>query len=69
MASYLKEAFHKVYLPKFQGTPEQLDFISSTYSSLIMSSIKWCLNHHYDSIKELLAIFMPHLLNAFHELS
>ena len=45
----------------------QLDSLSGTYMDLVMSSIKWCLNHDYDTVREVVAPFIRNTILAMKE--
>lgn len=60
----LKEQFSFSYSSKFANNKEQLDYLATLYSSLIMSSIKWCLTHHYSDIKEISSTFAKQIYLA-----
>lgn len=67
MADYLKHRFIAAYSSDFTGSADQMDYLSGTYAALVMSSIKWCLNHDYDTVREVVAPFIRNTILAMQE--
>lgn len=67
MADYLKHRFISAYSSGFIGNASQMDYLSGTYAALTMSSLKWCLNHDYDTVREVVPPFVRNILLAMQE--
>ena len=67
MADYLKHRFIAAYSSGFIGNATQMDYLSGTYAALTMSSLKWCLNHDYDTVREVVPPFVRNILLAMQE--
>ena len=65
MSQYLSQQFMKTYT-KIENR-EKLEYIANIYSVLIMTSIKWSIQHGVDSLQEMISIFSPKLLQTFQE--
>ena len=64
MQNYLKSCFSTFYMHKFINSPEQLDYFSTMYASLVMSSIEWCITHNYETITEVTLSFIRQLYSS-----
>lgn len=59
MTNFLKNRFYNQYHSYEKYTPEVLDYLSNLYASIVMISIKWCLeNNSYDIINSYLPNFL-----------
>lgn len=63
MSVYLSEQFLKAYVQ--EKNVEKAEYVAEIYSAIIMTSIKWCITHGVDSMKEMISFFSPKLLSAF----
>ncbi|WP_244833922.1 hypothetical protein [Clostridium sp. BJN0001] len=58
MYNFLKKSFYKQYEIKEQNFPDVLKYLSEVYASIVMTSIKWCLqNNGYEELAKHPQIF------------
>lgn len=59
MASFLKKSFYDQHCIQNQQSPNILDYLSALYASLVMTTIKWCLqNDGYEELENHTQLFM-----------
>lgn len=51
MSEFLKRSFYEQYKTKNKKSPDLLDYLSTLYSEVVMTTIKWCLkNDGYEQL-------------------
>lgn len=59
MSDFLKRSFYDQYKTKNKKAPDSLDYLSMLYSSLVMTTIRWCLqNDGYEQLTSHTQLFL-----------
>ncbi|SFD39232.1 TetR/AcrR family transcriptional regulator [Clostridium uliginosum] len=59
MSDFLKRSFYEQYKTKNKKSPDSLDYLSTLYSALVMTTIRWCLqNDGYEQLANHAQLFL-----------